>query len=101
MRLMIYTVYDKAVNAYLPPFFSRARGEALRTFTDAVNDAKHQFNKHASDYVLVHLGEYDDSSGLFDCGEPARVVSALECLVDDPFTPEKEVRGNGGDRLPM
>jgi hypothetical protein len=85
MRLMVYSVHDKAVGAYLQPFFSRSKGEAIRSFTEACNDAKSQFNKYAADYVLFELGSYDDGSSLFACGEPLRVISAIECLFDDPF----------------
>jgi hypothetical protein len=85
MRLKVYTVHDKAVGAFLQPFFSRSKGEAIRSFTEACNDANSQFNKHAGDYVLFELGEYDDGSSLFACSEPVRVISALECMFDDPF----------------
>jgi hypothetical protein len=101
----VFAVYDKAVGAHLPPFFCRSKGEALRSFSEACNDASHQFRKHGLDYVLVYLGEYDDVSGLFNCREPVRIVNAYECLViaDDPFTDDKKVEssGNGSAKLPM
>lgn len=81
MKMIVFSVLDKAVGAFLPPFYCRSQGEALRSFAEAANDPK-RFQKYASDYVLMRLGEYDDGSGLFSCGEPIRVVSALECLVE-------------------
>lgn len=105
MQLFVFSVYDKAVKAYLQPFYARARGEALRSFTQAVNDRQHNFNKHAADYLLVQLGSFDDVVGMFQCGEPERLVSALECLIpDDPFTNEtKEMEASPGNvrKLPM
>lgn len=89
MRLEMFTVYDKAVQAYLPPFYCRSHGEALRSFTATVNEKDHQFNKYAADYVLFHLGQFDDAGGVFVSQEPVRVLSALEVLVpDNPFVPE-------------
>lgn len=97
MKLRVYTVFDKAVNAYLQPFFCRSKGEAIRSFTEACADPKSNFGKYPVDYTLVELGEYDDVAGLFDAGEPIRVVSAVEVrpvedvfprelIVDDGFT---------------
>lgn len=98
MRYQIFTVLDKAVNAFLPPFQARARGEAIRQFADASNNPEHMFHRHLDDYVLFSLGEWDDASGLYYAGEPTRVVSAREVLVPtDPFTPETQVRGNGAN----
>lgn len=63
MILKIYTVYDSKVEAYLRPFFMQSRGEAIRAFTDAVNDQNTQFNKHPEDFTLFELGMYDDQNG--------------------------------------
>lgn len=79
MKMYVFSVFDKAVGAFLQPFFVRSRGEALRSFTDAVNDPKSQFHNHLLDYTLVCHGEFDDGSGLFSSGEPERIVSAVEC----------------------
>lgn len=92
MKLQIFSVMDKAVGAFLQPFFSRAKGEAVRSFADACNDEKHNFNTHASDYLLVHLGEFDDTAGTFKCHEPIRIISAVECLVDEPFREDNKVK---------
>lgn len=51
-----YSVFDHAVNAYLPPFAVRSKGEAIRSFGDACADKSHQFNRHAKDYVLFLSG---------------------------------------------
>lgn len=97
MRLFVFTVLDSAVGAHLQPFFSRSKGEAIRSFTDACNDEKSQFNKHLADFTLVFLGEFDDVSGTFGTRAPERVISALE-VVSDPFTPETRVESNGSGR---
>lgn len=89
MIMEVYTVLDRGVKAYLPPFFCRSRGEALRSFTDAVNNREHQFFKHATDYSLWLIGRYDDDSARLEACEPERVVTALEVLVDDVLPPDR------------
>lgn len=103
----IFTVRDKAVGSFLPPFYCRSVGEALRSFTATVNEKDHQFNKYVEDYVLFSLGTFDDQSGTFASQDPLRVISAMEVLVpEDPFKPELEVSSsrsgsNGRTSIPM
>lgn len=95
MILQSFSVLDKAVGAFLTPFFARATGEALRQFTEACNDEKHQFARHADDYILYRVGQFDDNSGFYTPLEPERLVSARESIIPaDPFAaaPEAEVR---------
>lgn len=63
MILEIYSVKDKQVNAFLQPFFSPTLGSAMRSLSVVVNDANHDFHKHAHDYTLFKLGEFDDLTG--------------------------------------
>jgi len=63
MKANMYTVYDSKTQAYLQPFQARTRGEAIRSFTEAVNDQKTMFYKYPSDYTLFELGEWDDEDG--------------------------------------
>lgn len=81
----MYTVFDKAVRAYLPPFYCRSRGEALRSFTAAVNEKDHQFNKYVSDYTLYFVGTFDDHGAVVVAHEPQRIISAVEVSTDDVF----------------
>lgn len=91
MKLQVYTVFDKAVNAFLQPFYCRSKGEAIRSFTEACSDGKSNFAKYPLDYFLVHVGEYDDSNAIFTTHDPVRIVSANEVApVSDVIPPEKE-----------
>lgn len=88
MIMLIFSVHDKAVGAFLPPFFARSKMEAIRSFSEACADEKHQFAKHASDYTLYSLGEFDDGGARFSTVDPVRLITALECVVPvNPFTP--------------
>lgn len=80
MILQCYSVHDKAVGAFLQPFYMRSRGEAIRSFMDAVNAENSQFARNAGDYELYQCGEWEDGTGIFSSHPPERVISALECI---------------------
>jgi hypothetical protein len=101
MILKVFTIFDSAVGAYLPPFFARSKGEALRSFTEACNDEKTNFCKYPLDYSLMYLGEYDDGGALFSCVAPVRVLAATEVKLDEPFTDANKVNGGKQHNLPM
>lgn len=83
MKLQMYAVYDRMVEAYMQPFFVRSRGEAVRMWKATVNEANSNFGKHAKDYACVYIGDWDDSSGVVDCNvEPFRL--GAEDVLDGP-----------------
>lgn len=61
----IYSVFDSKSEAHSLPFYQQHEGQALRTFSDWVNDPVTPYSKHPSDYTLFSLGEYDDVTGAF------------------------------------
>lgn len=63
MNQMVYTVYDSKTEAYLPPFFMKTKGQAIRAFTDTVNNRESQFWQHPADFTLFEIGEYNEASG--------------------------------------
>jgi len=92
MKMLFFSVFDAAVHAYLPPFSSRTKMEAIRSFKDAVQDTNHQFFKHYTDYSMFLVGEFDDADGLFKSPvAPERIISATELVDDQVFPPSKQV----------
>jgi len=59
----IYAIKDLAVQAFNVPFTARAKGEALRSFIDEVNNQESQLHKHPEDYELHHIADFDDQTG--------------------------------------
>lgn len=81
MKLIAFSVYDSAAEAWLPPFFMRNKGEAIRSFASAANTNDHQFAKHADDYTLFEIGTFDDETGaLATVGQVRSLGTALEYL---------------------
>lgn len=65
MKLKVFAIKDRALNAYMQPFFMHTTGQAIRAFTDNINDEKSQAYPHPDDYDLWELGDFEDSTGLF------------------------------------
>lgn len=81
MMLKVFSVYDKAAGAFLQPFFAPTSGLAIRSVADAVSDTAHQFNRHAGDYTLFILGEFNDADGSFSrMVEPEKIITCTELL---------------------
>lgn len=66
----MYSIYDQAAKAFLPPITVRSDGQALRAFADCVNSKNHQFSEHPEDYAVYFLGEWCDSSAEFIASHP-------------------------------
>lgn len=62
-KLLVLSVYDSKVEAYMAPWYARARGEAIRSFEEACNDGKSMMSKHPGDYTLFQIGEFDEKKG--------------------------------------
>lgn len=62
MKHKIFTIFDAKAKAYLPPFFLPEEAQAVRVFTDCVNDPKHAFSLHPADYTLFTLGAWADNT---------------------------------------
>lgn len=59
----IFAIYDSKAQAYLQPFFARTNGLAVRMFETAAKEEGNNFNKHAADYTLFEIGEWDEHKG--------------------------------------
>lgn len=66
MRHVIVAVRDEKAGVFYGPFPHRAFGAAARWFSDIINSGETDWGKHPSDYELVHLGYWDDVSGVYE-----------------------------------
>lgn len=81
----IYAVKDLAVQAFGQPFFTRSKGEAMRSFQDEANstDPNSPMAKHPEDYELYYLGTYEDETAKITPGNegvPEYVARAKDLL---------------------
>ncbi|QCQ84648.1 nonstructural protein [Blackfly microvirus SF02] len=77
-KLLLCTVFDTKVGSYAPTFCCKSRGEAIRSFEDAVRDPKMPFAAHPGDYQLFAVGEFDDNLGVLVAFKPDRLIGADE-----------------------
>lgn len=61
--MKIVAIRDRAVNAFLQPFFVRSAGEAVRIFADEINRKESPMYAHPEDYDLYDIGLYDADNG--------------------------------------
>lgn len=64
--MKIFTIYDSKAEAYLPPFFMKSKGEALRALTSQVNDENSNFHKYAEDFTIFEVGEWNEENCKFN-----------------------------------
>lgn len=92
MRLHIYSIYDAAVGAYMPPFFVRAEREAIRSLESLLASPQpHAFKESPADYQLYHLGMYDDADAQIATNDAPRLVTTVQALLSQlnaPSTPK-------------
>lgn len=63
MKMLMFSVFDVKVKGYMQPFFALAKGQAMRSFGDQVVDGQSPISKHAEDYSLFLVGDFDLVSG--------------------------------------
>lgn len=82
MKYFVFTIRDRAVNAFMQPWFSPSDGGAIRSFTDEINRAHpdNNLNKHPEDYDLYRIGMYDDQSGTIDPQLPEMIAVGKSVL---------------------
>lgn len=83
MKRPVCAVYDSAAQVYSnPPLFVPSVAVATRSFTDEVRrvDPQNQLNKHPEDFVLFHLGEYDDETGELSSQKPRQIIRGVDIV---------------------
>lgn len=63
MILHMFAICDTASDMFMAPFCMRARGEAVRAFLGSVSGGEAMMTKFPEQFVLYHIGHYDDNSG--------------------------------------
>lgn len=73
-----YSIFDHKSEIFNKPFFAHTHGDAERQFTRIANDSQSTIYQFPEDYVLFHIGEYDDNSGRFISKEPEPIIKAIQ-----------------------
>jgi hypothetical protein len=64
-RKELYSLYDKKTQTWSAPFVHTTKGDAIRSFTDAVNkeNAQSLIYAHPEDFDLIRIGFFDETQG--------------------------------------
>lgn len=63
MQMIMVAIKDRALDAYMRPFFAQTKNQAIRMFTDEVNNPESPMHKHPDDYDLWYLLTWNDDTG--------------------------------------
>lgn len=79
MKLKVYSVYDEKAKAFNQPFYQNNAGQASRSFGDSVSKPESTVAKHAADFRLYEIGDFDDETGKIVSYEmPIFITSATD-----------------------
>lgn len=80
----LYVLYDVKSETYTAPTLNPARGQALRSFSDAVNDGKSILSQHPEDFTLFEVADYDTKTGVISVYETKiAVANGLDVKIAD------------------
>lgn len=78
---IIYSIYDRKAQYYLPLFNARTDADAVRSFTQIVTQSETDIAKYPADFDLIRLGKIHLETGLIDREWPVGlVINGLVCL---------------------
>lgn len=63
MKMQIVAIKDRALDAFMRPFFAQTLDQAKRMFRDEINRPNSEAGAHPEDYDLYHLGDFEDHNG--------------------------------------
>jgi hypothetical protein len=63
MIKLLFSIYDTPAKHYFPIMEMNTQDEAIRAFSDGLNNPEHGFSSHPEDYTLFYLGTIDTSTG--------------------------------------
>lgn len=66
MKLVVCSIRDSALDAFMRPFFVPTTAMAVRAFRDEVTRPDTEMFKHRSDYTLYEVASFDEVTGKFD-----------------------------------
>lgn len=79
MIFNLYSVNDTLARIYYMPFQTSTVEPAIRVFSDLVNAKGESVYNNPEDFNLMHLGTFDDATGLITPFEkPVFIVSAVK-----------------------
>ena len=89
MLQKLYYIYDSKSESYTAPTVNPARGQAIRSFADAVNskDQPSVLSQHPADFTLFEIGDFDPHSGVITLYDAKiSVANGLDVKINHDLT---------------
>ena len=83
MQQKIYVIYDCKSETYTNPTINPARGQAIRSFGDAVNGQDSVLASHPEDFTLYEIGSYDATTGEIELQDKVAVANGLDLKIQE------------------
>jgi len=78
MKMKIYVIHDSKADAFMQPFFLNEDEQAIRGFSDSVNNQESPFHNHAGDYTLYKIGDYSEETGTIQGMDKTSLVNGID-----------------------
>lgn len=62
----LFSIFDSRTGLYNPPFNARSEGDASRMVALMTQNPESMFSKFPEDYVLYHLGNFNEDTGMLE-----------------------------------
>ena len=85
----LFSVFDLAAKRFIDPFTGPTVEFALRGFKEACETEGHQFRKFPEDYVLYHIGTFDQQTGNTNVFDPRKIGMASSFVTGGPRLEEQ------------
>jgi len=83
MKLLVFAVHDRVVEAFGSPFTANTEAEAKRMFLSAAADPGTYLAKNPQDFSLYQVGTFNNSGGELEGISPVRFVCGLDQTVNN------------------
>lgn len=85
----LYSLYDEKTETWSNPFIHASLGDAIRSFTDAINDTNPQslLVAHPEDFTLFHVGDFNEIDGVVTGITKKPVGNGIDFKKSEPDLP--------------
>lgn len=93
MIINAYVIFDTKAEIYNKPFYFLNDKIALRAAQDLIDDPQTDVHKHPEDFMMFHIGTYEDETAHFKANDKQKCICRFHELevktTENPFpTPE-------------
>jgi hypothetical protein len=78
MKLKIFSIRDQKIDSYLNPMAMTTAGQMIRMLQDEMQQQDNMLGKHAEDFELFEVGEFDTETGTITGHPPKSVMLLIE-----------------------